>query len=241
MATTTSSKATEGSVGFHYRRISWAAIFAGAMVALGIQLLLSLLGMGIGMGSVDPLRERNPVAGLGMGALVWWTISLLIALYAGGWVAGKLSRTMNRFESIMHGILTWIVFVLFNIYLLTSAAGTIMNAAGGVMSSTVSLAGHGLSAASPAVTEKLEQNDAGIDQTGISTDSSAIQSQIDKLKAKAPEAEAKAREVGDALASSLSKAGIYSFIGLLLGAFIAAAASNVAEVMYMKRDEYDYR
>jgi hypothetical protein len=241
MAITTPSKATEGTVRFHYKRISWAAIFAGAMVALGIQLLLSLLGIGIGMGSIDPLRERNPMAGLGISTLVWWAISLLLALYAGGWVAGKLSRTMNRFESIMHGILTWIVFVLFNIYLLSSAAGSIMNAAGGVMSNTVSLVGQGVSAASPVVADKLEKNDAGIDRTGITTDSSAIQSEIDKLKAKAPEAEAKAREVGDALASSLSKAGIYSFVGLLLGVFIAAVASNAGRGNVYERDEYEYR
>jgi hypothetical protein len=223
MATTTSPKVTEGTVTFHYKRISWAAIFAGAMVALGIQLLLSLLGMGIGMGSVDPLREPNPLAGLGIGTLIWWTITLMIALYAGGWVAGKLSRTMNRFESMMHGILTWIVFVLFNIYLLTSAAGTVMNAAGGVVSSTVSLAGR------------------GADRTGFTTDTAVMQSQIDKLKARAPEAEEKARQVGDAVASSLSKAGIYSFIGLLLGAAIAAVAANVGRGNAFERDEYEYR
>ena len=50
------------------RRISWGAVFAGALV---VQLALSLLGLGIGMGTVDSLKEANPLRGLGTGAIVW--------------------------------------------------------------------------------------------------------------------------------------------------------------------------
>lgn len=203
---------------FNVKKISWPAIFAGALIALGIQILLSLLGMGIGMSSVDPMKEQNPMAGLGTGTLIWWIITFLLALFAGGWVAGRLSGTAHRFESILHGILTWVIFVLFNIYLLTSAAGSILNTAGGILGSTLSLAGQGATA--PGVANKIEQKVA---QTADTTN---VQNQVDKLKAKAPEAEAKAREVGDDVASALSKAGFYSFIGLLLGAAIAAFAAS---------------
>ena len=47
------------------RRISWGAVFAGALVALVVQLALSLLGLGIGMGTVDPLEEANSTASPG--------------------------------------------------------------------------------------------------------------------------------------------------------------------------------
>lgn len=204
------------------KRISWAAIFGGALIALGIQLLLSLLGLGIGSGAVDPLKEKNPMDGLGMGALIWWIITFLIALFAGGWVSGRLSGAAHKFESVLHGVLTWVIFVLFNIYLLTSAAGSILNTAGGILGSTLSLAGQGAVAASPALANKAEQK---IDEQNI--DSSDVQNQIEKLKAKAPEAEAKARQVGEDVAKALSKAGIYSFIGLLLGAAVAGFASNM--------------
>lgn len=217
--TTTPGSLRSRSNDLNARKISWPAIFAGALIALGIQILLSLLGMGIGMSSVDPMKEQNPMAGLGTGTLVWWIITFLLALFAGGWVAGRLSGTAHRFESILHGILTWVVFVMFNIYLLTSAAGSILNTAGGILGSTLSLAGQG--ATTPGVANKIEQKvDA---QTA---DTANLQNQVDKLKAKAPEAEAKARAVGDDVALALSKAGFYSFIGLLLGAAIAAFAAS---------------
>ncbi|MBC7945641.1 MAG: hypothetical protein H7X91_10355 [Burkholderiales bacterium] len=51
------------------KRISWAAVFAGVILAMVIQLLLSLLGTGIGMSTVDPLQGETPGASaLGLGA-----------------------------------------------------------------------------------------------------------------------------------------------------------------------------
>ena len=127
-----------GSTTFHYKRISWAAIFAGTLVALGVQLLLSLLGIGIGMGGIDPLHRANPGAGVAAGTYFWWAMTFSVSLFIGGWVSGKLSRTINRFESIMHGILTWIIFVLINFFLLTSIAGSMTNAATGILGGAVS-------------------------------------------------------------------------------------------------------
>ncbi len=218
----TTAPVRSASIGFHYKRISWAAIFAGTLVALGIQLLFSLLGIGIGMGALDPLHDRNPVEGIGTGALVWWVVSFLLALFIGGWVSGKLSRTMNRFESIMHGILTWIIFVLFNFYLLTSIAGSVMSAAGGVLGGATSAAGQKLTAFSP-------MSSGGMNQSAntLYKDSASMQRYTDSMKAQAPAAEARARKAADDTASALSKAGIAAFVGLLLGAIIAGIGSNI--------------
>ncbi|RYY08132.1 MAG: hypothetical protein EOO36_24060, partial [Cytophagaceae bacterium] len=54
------------------KRISWGAIFAGTVLAIVLQLALSLLGLGIGLGTIDPLTEQNPMAGIGTGAAIWW-------------------------------------------------------------------------------------------------------------------------------------------------------------------------
>ena len=48
------------------KRVSWSAILAGVVVALSLQLLLSMLGVEIGLGTVDPataeLRVLPPSA-----------------------------------------------------------------------------------------------------------------------------------------------------------------------------------
>ncbi len=50
------------------KRVSWGAIFAGAVITLVTQLALSILGIGIGASTVNPLNEQNSTSGLGAGA-----------------------------------------------------------------------------------------------------------------------------------------------------------------------------
>ena len=50
-------------------RISWGAIFAGVVIAIAIQLVLGILGTGIGLTLVDPVEGTTPgAAGFGIGA-----------------------------------------------------------------------------------------------------------------------------------------------------------------------------
>ena len=139
------------------KRISWAAVFAGVVVALVVQMVLSLLGLGIGIGTIDPVQETNPLAGLGTGTLIWWISSMLISLFAGGWVAGRLSGMTRKADSIIHGVLTWSVFTLVSFYLLTTTVGGIMNTAGNIVSKAFSVAGQGVSVVAPQAQEQLKQ------------------------------------------------------------------------------------
>lgn len=67
------------------------AVFAGIVVTLALQLILGILGLAIGANSINPLQEQNPASGLGTGTVIWFAISTLLALFSGGWVAGRLA------------------------------------------------------------------------------------------------------------------------------------------------------
>ena len=41
-------------------KVSWGAIFAGVVVALVVQALLTMLGVGIGVATLDPGTSDNP-------------------------------------------------------------------------------------------------------------------------------------------------------------------------------------
>lgn len=139
------------------RRISWGAVFAGALVALVVQIALSLLGLGIGMGTVDPMTEANPLSGLGTGAIIWWAVSMLLALFAGGYVAGHLAGVPRKLDSSLHGVLTWCLFTLLSLYLLTTAIGRIMSGVGNVLGTTASLIGQGVSAVAPEAAQAIKE------------------------------------------------------------------------------------
>lgn len=129
-----------------YQRISWGAIIAGTLVALVTMLLLNLLGIGIGLGAINPMEEAQPFSGLGTGTIIWWVVSNLIAIFAGAYVAGKMAGVPSTSTSTMHGILSWCLYTLVSFWILTSAVGSIISGVGSVVSGTLSAAGSGIEA-----------------------------------------------------------------------------------------------
>lgn len=135
----------EDSFKKHVGRVSWPAIFAGTLVMLITLMLLSLLGLGIGLGSINPMDEAKPLQGLGTGTLIWWVISNLAAVFTGAFVASKLTNMRYKFSGIYHGILSWSLYTLISFWLMTTAVGGIISGVGGTISKSLSLLGSGVS------------------------------------------------------------------------------------------------
>ena len=131
--------------------ISWGAVLAGVVVALVTQLLLNMLGLGIGIATLDPATGENPSAStFSIGAGIWWTVSGIIAAFAGGYAAGRLSGRPKEATASWHGLTAWALTTLLIFYLLTSTLGGVL---GGVYN-TVSgaIGGLGRTAATAATT-----------------------------------------------------------------------------------------
>lgn len=149
------------------RRISWAAVAAGAVTALAIQVLLGMLGTGIGASTIDAINtgETPTASALGTGAAIWWFVSIAISLLAGGWIAGRLSGAIRTSEGGMHGMLTWAVLLLAMVYILSSAAGSLVRGAAGVLGTAASVTATGAAAAAPKIAEVAGEQ---LGQAGIS-------------------------------------------------------------------------
>jgi hypothetical protein len=122
-------------------KISWGAVLAGVVVSLVIMLVLNLLGIGIGLASINPATEASPFSGVGTGAIIWYVISNLIAIFAGGYTAARLSGIPIPVISTFHGILSWCLYTLVSFWLLTTAVGSIVSGVGSAISQTLSSAG----------------------------------------------------------------------------------------------------
>lgn len=120
-----------------FGKISWAAIFAGVLVTTVTQMLLSLLGLGIGLGTVDPLREQNPADGLGVGSITWWSVSMLIVLFLGGLTTGKMYQTKSKVYLTWHGLLTWSTFTVFSFFILTTSVGRLVSGMGNIIGTVI--------------------------------------------------------------------------------------------------------
>ncbi|TXM93774.1 PhnA-like protein [Methylobacterium sp. WL116] len=123
--------------------VSWGAVIAGAVIALVAQVILNMVGLGIGLSTVDPAGNGTPTAGsLSSGAGIWFVISGILAATVGGWLAGRLSGKPANTTTAYHGLLAWAVSTLVVVYLLSSAVGGIVSGASSAVSSTLGGAGN---------------------------------------------------------------------------------------------------
>ena len=166
IATTRAVAVDEYSVPKTRARISWGAIFAGVIIAVAIQVVLGILGTGIGLTMVDPTEGTTPgAAGFGIGAGIYWLITTIIALGAGGYAAARVAGVHDRFDGLVHGLVVWGVTLLLTLYLLTSVVGGIIGGAFRTVTAVAGAAGATVGAAAPAAASI-----AGIDETDVRTE-----------------------------------------------------------------------
>lgn len=149
-------------------RISLAAVVGGALLALMVMLLLNLLTIGIGLTAIDPATEANPFAGVGTGTLIGILIANVLALFAGGWAAGRLANKPRGADASLHGLLTWALTTLLSFWLLSSAVGQLVSGVTGIVGEGLSTIGQGIGAVAPDAAQAVE--DALADQ-GVSLES----------------------------------------------------------------------
>lgn len=90
--------------------VHWGAVVAGVIVALTGQVLLTLLGAGLGA-SFDATRG-DVLSGetVAWGAYAWWAVTGIACAFAGGWTAGWVAGSypsVDRIEGSFQGFLTW--------------------------------------------------------------------------------------------------------------------------------------
>jgi hypothetical protein len=131
-------------------KISWGAVLAGVAVALVTQLVLNLLGIGIGAATIEPaagVAENPSATSFSVGAGLWFALSGIVAAFAGGYAAGRLAGKPKESTAGWHGLTAWAFSTLVVFYLLTTAVGGILGGAyqtfAGVLGSTASAVGSG--------------------------------------------------------------------------------------------------
>ncbi len=118
--------------------VSWGAIIAGGAAAAALSLVLLMLGAGLGLTAVSPWDSAGvSAATFGFTAIIWITLTQLLASGLGGYLAGRLRTKWADvlgdevyFRDTAHGFLAWCVASLGTAAVLTSVVGSI--ASGGL-------------------------------------------------------------------------------------------------------------
>jgi hypothetical protein len=123
-------------------RLSWGAIMAGLIMALVTQIVLSVLGIAIGLTIWSP---GAAVQDFGIGAGIWAAVAALISLFVGGVVVGRLAGVLTTGDGALHGGVMWGLWVIVTIWLTAAGLGAVVGGAfqlvGGVAGAATEMMG----------------------------------------------------------------------------------------------------
>ncbi|MCK6551043.1 hypothetical protein L6R52_34720 [Myxococcota bacterium] len=134
----------------------WAAIFGGAVAALGVWALLYALGLALGLSAVNP-NDPSSLRSSGIFTGIWGLVAPLVALFVGGLVASRAAGVVQRTGGILHGFVMWGLTTVLGAWLLASLIGSVV---GGVVGIGKTAIQSGSEVASGAAAGGVGQGDA---------------------------------------------------------------------------------
>ena len=129
--------ATRRRVFFDRSTFSWSSVLAGVVAALIVHVLLVMLGLGIGLLSVDTSTVATSPVGVSWGAFLYWAIAGIIAAFVGGWIAGSVSPAGTGGA---HGLAAWALATLIVVGAATLGVGSTASIANNVVGPIASVA-----------------------------------------------------------------------------------------------------
>ncbi|MBB1596995.1 hypothetical protein [Achromobacter sp. UMC46] len=138
--------------------VSWAAVFAGAVIAAALSLALFAGGTGLGFLSVSPWADEGVSApAVGIGIIGWMLFTQIVSYGIGGYVAGRLRTKWVDvhsdevyFRDTAHGFLVWALSAVVSAVLLGSVIATVVSGAAKTGATVAAGAGAAATAAAAA-------------------------------------------------------------------------------------------
>jgi hypothetical protein len=194
-----------GRFGEIFSRVSWGAIWAGVMIALGLELLFTLFGFFIGFGMYH-YQAPNPWAGIGPWTAVWYLVTAAISMFFGAWSAARLSGNPVREAGVLHGLATWGLATFVTVLIVSVGTWSVVRAGMNMLTAAAitTQAVAGTPNAPPAVANSAEEANRAAAQLAQNAGPTA-----------------------QATADTISKVSLLTWGGVLLG-FITAILGGIA-------------
>lgn len=117
----------------HRDRVHWGPIVAGLLTALTALLLLSLVGLAIGLTTVNAgtaAAQGAPPPDAGRNSAIWAGIAGIVSFLLGGYVAGRTAAVFNRGWGALNGALVFMLAVPLILWLAGQGLGTVLGSLG---------------------------------------------------------------------------------------------------------------
>jgi uncharacterized BrkB/YihY/UPF0761 family membrane protein len=108
------------------RRLSAHSVIGGVLVIYASMSVLMALAGGLGLWEFD----LHQISDLGTGFWAWALAAWILSVYAGGFLASTVSRSVDRRDGVIQGVVTWAAACVFGCLFLvyfTQAAEHVMS------------------------------------------------------------------------------------------------------------------
>lgn len=207
-------KRTEPLVDIVGFRLSWGAIWAGLVIATVVQIVLSVLGMAIGLSAYDP--GADSLGGFGIGAAIWFIATAIISLFLGGMALGRLAGILKRKDGVLHGIVMWGMSTLLAVWMVANGVGMLVGTTMNTLTRTTSAVVSGAVAATGSVGAAVANRPAGAPalpqraQNALDTAESRVQAELNRL----PPGDSMRAMAGDVAAATRTGAASVAWVAL---------------------------
>lgn len=106
--------------------VRWGPIWAGLLLALSIQLVLGSIGLAVILTTYDP-AAANFTQRAATTLSIWTAISSLIALFIGGYVAGRMAAVLGFRNGLAQGSMVWALAVVIGMILGLAGIGGVLS------------------------------------------------------------------------------------------------------------------
>jgi hypothetical protein len=157
-----SDRTTTVAVNNYHDQVRWGPILAGLVIALSTQLVLSTLGVAVGSGNIgESGAPRSDAGAVGLNVGIWSVISLLISLFAGGWITARTAGRMTRNAAMLNGAILWASTLALSAWLLSSGVTGAFGVAASNAGSVINQAQQSVPSAPPNITAQQTRDLAG--------------------------------------------------------------------------------
>jgi hypothetical protein len=108
-----------------YWPINWSAIWVGALSALAVALIVSLVASALGAQQFGGGGKIAKWSDVGLAALVFAILGSFFSFVVGGWVAGKINGFRRAETDMLHGAIVWLLTLPLFVGLAAVGAGTL--------------------------------------------------------------------------------------------------------------------
>jgi hypothetical protein len=145
-------------------RVRWGPIVAGVFTAIASLIVLTVLGLAIGLAAFDP--DDLGTATMGNAAAVWGIISAIIAFMLGGYVAAYSGGVTGTDNGALNGVMVGVASIVLMLWFVGAGLGNVLGAVAGNLDAVMQV-GSDLTGADPAQTYEAARTNSWITLVGL--------------------------------------------------------------------------